>query len=284
MNRKLVMGAVAGLAAIGLAVGGTTYAAYSDFGDVNQNSVAAGFLKLDLGANGQGQASFNFGGMAPGAPGGYGTGTGRQLWIASNDGQSVPRANLYVTLHNLVGTAAPCSTSNGKAAGETASGISGCGAGQSGTPAQGNLSRVLTFQGYYYPSVTDPAACAALNNGNGTYPSDRIAFFASGRGDLAGVAGGAGTTFAVLATSNNGLSASAPAGTLPTLPAGDTLLALNPGQGACIGLAALWYSSSATSGTPSAPTDNAAQGDSLTFDAHFDLEQDLTQNLTPTQP
>ena len=34
MNRKLILGAVAGVAAIGLAVGGTTYAAYSDFGQV----------------------------------------------------------------------------------------------------------------------------------------------------------------------------------------------------------------------------------------------------------
>ncbi len=45
--------------------------------------------------------------------------------------------------------------------------------------AQGNLSRVLTFQGYYYPGITDPAACAALNNGNGTYPSNRTSFFAA---------------------------------------------------------------------------------------------------------
>jgi predicted ribosomally synthesized peptide with SipW-like signal peptide len=262
MNRKIIMGGLAGVAAIALAVGGTTYSAFSDYGDTNNNTLGSGFLKLDLGANGTGNTSLDFGKMAPG-PSASPDGTGRQIWIASNNGDSVPSANLFVTLHNLTDTPAPCDTSLGKASGEAASGVTGCsinGATATGTPAQGNLSRVLSFQGYYYPGITDPTACAQLNAGNGTYPSNRTSFFASGRGDLHSIATGTGTKYELYSS-------------------GTTPLVLNPGQGGCIGIAALWISNPATTGSPTAPTDDAAQGDSMAFDVHFDLVQDLTAPL-----
>ncbi|HEY2272600.1 MAG TPA: hypothetical protein VGH30_07485, partial [Jatrophihabitantaceae bacterium] len=107
MNRKLVLAGVAGLAAIGLAVGGTTYSAFSDFGDINSNAVGAGFLRLDLGENGTGNAALNWGQLAPNDI--HAT---RTIWVASNDGQSVPDANLALTFHNLVDNENGCS-SNG---------------------------------------------------------------------------------------------------------------------------------------------------------------------------
>jgi hypothetical protein len=252
MNKKILRGSLAGVAVVALVAGGSTFASFSDFGSITGNSAGAGFLKLDLGTNGTGSAPFDFQKLKPGD---Y---TNRTLWIASNDGQSVPKANLYVTLHNLQDTAAPCSTSLGKAQGETDSGVTGCsisGNTASGTPSQGNLSRVLTFQGYYYPGITDPAACAALNNGNGTYPSNRTSFFASARGDMTGIASGAGTKYELMSS-------------------GTTPLVLSPGQAGCIGIGAGWVSGSDPA-SPSAthPSDNAAQGDSMTFDARFDLVQ-----------
>lgn len=255
MNSKLMKAGLAGAAAIALAAGGSTFAAFSDFGNINGNSVGAGFLKLNLSASNTGgnTASLDFQKLAPGS---Y---TGRTLWIASNDGQSVPDANIFVTLHNLVDTAAPCSTSLGKAQGEINSGVTGCLIDQdtntaSGTPAQGNLSRVLTFGGYYYPSITTAADCAALATSS-TYPSDRTAFFSSARGDLVGVASGSGTKYELMKDSN-------------------TPLVLKPGQAACIGIGAGWVAGSdPATPTVSHPSDDSAQGDSLTFDARFDLVQ-----------
>jgi hypothetical protein len=249
MNKKLILGAAAGVAAVALAVGGTTYSAWSDFGSINNNTVGAGFLKLDLSAGNGSNLSLDYQKLDPGA---Y---TGRNIWIASNDGQSVPNANLYVTLHNLQDSAAPCATSNGKTQGEITSGVTGCSFDQNGapqgTPAQGNLSRVLSFGGYYYPTITDPAACAALT----TFPQNYTSFFASNRGDLNSIASGNGTKYELDST-------------------GNTPLVLDPGQGACVGVGAGWVAGSdPASPTPTHPSDNSAQGDSMTFDVRFDLVQ-----------
>ena len=247
MNSKLIKASLAGAAALALAAGGGTFAAWSDFGNINGNSESAGFLKLDLGVNGTHNAPLSFDRLAPGS---Y---TSRTVWVASNDGQSVPNANLYVTLHNLQDTAAPCDTSLGKAQGEINSGVGGCTITNdvaSGTPAQGNLSRVLTFNGYYYPSITDPAACAALTG----YPA-YTSFFATSRGDFNAVATGAGTKYELMQDATHPL-------------------VFAPGQGGCIAISAGWVAGSDPA-SPSAthPSDNAAQGDSLTFDARFDLVQ-----------
>lgn len=257
MNRKLMSSALAGVVAIALAAGGSTFAAFSDFQDLTGNSAGAGTLKLDLGPGGAGIVPLDYKKLAPGS---Y---TGRTIWIASNDGESTPDANLFVTFKNLVDKPADCSVSLGKAFAEAASGISGCTigpTGPTGTPAQGNLSRVLSFQGYYYPHVTDPVACQALQT-SGTYPNgpgDRVGFTGfSARGDLYTAAtahAGAGTTYQLDS-------------------AGTTPLVLHPGDGGCIGIGAGWVPNPAVTGTPAGPTDNAAQGDSLTFDVRFDLVQ-----------
>ena len=97
MNKALGKAALAGAAAIALAAGGGTYAAWSDFGNINGNSVGAGMLKLDL--NGQTGntpvAAINWGKLAPGMV------NVRTVWLASNDGDSVPDAHLSATFSNL---------------------------------------------------------------------------------------------------------------------------------------------------------------------------------------
>lgn len=95
MNRKLLMGGLAGVAAIALAVGGTTYSAWSDFQNVTGNETDAGHLVLNL--NGTGAIS-NVGGMAI-APGQSRT---IDQYLTSADLAGVPSADLTVSIQNLL--------------------------------------------------------------------------------------------------------------------------------------------------------------------------------------
>jgi hypothetical protein len=253
MKRKLIAGCAVAMAAIAIAAGGTTFAAFSDFGDVTGNSAGAGIFKLNLGPGGTGNTPIDFEKLFPGDT------TSRVVWVASSDGASVPDANLAVTFHNLVDIPAPCDTSLGKAQGEIDSGVTGCtivGNEAHGTPAQGNLSRVLNFHAVYYPNITDPTACATLgwpSPYNSIWPADHP-------GDLYAAAsanGGDGTTYQLKQAD------------------GTTPLVLSPGEGVCIGLVAYWPGNNNPPGRPSTsyPSDNAAQGDSLSVDVRFDLTQ-----------
>lgn len=247
MNHKLLKASLAGVAVIALAAGGSTYAAFSDFANLNGNSVGAGFLKLDLNA-GQGSAPLNFSKLAPGMN------QFRTIWVASNDGQSVPNANLSITFKDLVDTAAPCDTSLGKATADPGCTVTEPGDVIGGTPTAGHLSQMLTFQTQYYPQITDPQTCQATLATS--YPSYNSILPADHPGDMYESAT-AGTTY-ILKNA---------AGTAP--------LVLAPGQGVCIGIGAFWANGNNVphSTNPAYPVDNAAQGDSMTFDAHFDLTQ-----------
>jgi predicted ribosomally synthesized peptide with SipW-like signal peptide len=252
VNRKLMLGVLSGLAAIALAVGGSTYAAFSDFGQIDGNVVGVGFLKLSIGVGGGANAALDFGQLMPGAI------TNRLVWVGSDDGESVPDANLYLTLHNLTDHAALCETSRGKAIGEVESGISGCtvvGDAATGTPAQGNLSRVLSVGLGYYPAIRDATACAGVQS-----TELRNAILAATSGNLY-----------ASATANDG------AGVRYRLTEADgtTALKIAPSTGACIGIDASWPpdGTRAEHPSPSGPSDNAAQGDSLTVDIRFDLVQ-----------
>ncbi|MGH3509180.1 MAG: TasA family protein, partial [Nocardioidaceae bacterium] len=119
MNKKLAKGVLAGVATLALAAGGTTFAAFSDFGNINNNTVGAGFLRLDLGENGTGNASLDWGQLAP-----NNIHSTRTIWVASNDGLSVPNANLKVTFHNLSDQENGCS-SNGELAADPTCGTAG---------------------------------------------------------------------------------------------------------------------------------------------------------------
>jgi predicted ribosomally synthesized peptide with SipW-like signal peptide len=250
MNSKLVKASLAGVAAIALAAGGSTYAAFSDFGDIQGNTIGAGFLKLDLRANGTGSNTpISWGQLAP-----NNLHTQRMVWVASNDGQSVPSATLSVTFKNLVDTAAPCTTSLGKAAADP-----GCSVDSSdnisGTPTQGLLSRVLNVQTQYYPTIADPATCEH----NTDFPAGAVSIFPSHHpGDLHDYAN---QTFTLKTSS---------ASNAPNL-----LLA--PGHGVCIGIDTYWGGGNDAVAW-GGPVDNAAQGDSLKFDMHFDLTQPVDPN------
>lgn len=251
MNNKLIKASLAGAAAIAITAGGATFAAFSDFGNIHNNSVGAGFLKLDLNA-GQGSAPLAFGNLAPGMN------SFRTIWVASNDGQSVPNANLSVQFLNLKDTAAPCSTSLGKASADNGCTVDPSTDAITGTPTAGHLSQELTFQTQYYPQITDPQTCQATLAT--TYPSYLSVLPADHPGDM---------------------FESATAGTKYTLQDGNTPaapLVLKPGQGVCIGIGAFWPNGptdSAHQTNPAYPVDNAAQGDSMAFDVHFDLTQPL---------
>ena len=98
MNSKLLKASLAGVAAIGLAAGGSTLAAYSDFNLSGTNNVGAGILKLSVEGNTSGDVPFNQVHMAPG-----GINQVRNVYVATNDGASTPSARLYVSLVDLHG-------------------------------------------------------------------------------------------------------------------------------------------------------------------------------------
>ena len=240
MNRKLVIGAVAGVAAVALAYGGTTYSAWSDFGDVNGNSVGAGMLKLNL--NGQTGSTavtpISWGKLAPGMV------NVRTVWLASNDGQSVPDGTLSASFSNLVDHENGCST-NSEAAVDTCA-----------TPDQntGELSHILNFQTSYYPEVTEAQCATWPTNPEG--PSNGYnAFFASNQGNLFAAANGAGHTYVL-----NELDSTTP-------------LVLSPGEGICVGFQAYWPHDPSNQVSAPYNVDNVAQGDSFTFDVRFTLNQ-----------
>jgi hypothetical protein len=96
MNHKLLKASMAGVAALAVAAGGTTFAAWSDFGVV-ANDVGADALVLELDArNGSGTEGFHEVQMAPGVNREF------DFIIASRPGgEVVPSADLNLQLVNL---------------------------------------------------------------------------------------------------------------------------------------------------------------------------------------
>ena len=236
MNRRLLGGVVAGATAIALTAGGVTYAAFSDSADITGNSVGAGILQLQL-VDGSGQLSINFAGMAPDGP------TRRAIWLASSAQDSTPDANLSMTVHNVVDTKAACSVSLGKALAEQRIG-NGCTVhnnAASGTPTSGLLSQVLTVGAGYYPGVTTSTACQAAA---ASAPTGTI--WSGAQGSLHALPSG-GSTFSI----------------------GSPALVVQPGNGVCIAISAQWP----MNGSGPSDVDDAAQGDSVSFDVRFDLTQ-----------
>lgn len=238
MNRKLILGAVAGVAAIGLAVGGTTYAAYSDFGNVTGNNVGAGTLKLNVGPNAGQDLKFDHVTMAPG-----GINAERQVFVTSNDGSSTPSANLFVSLTNLQGTEDGCD-GNGEVLVDPA-----CTTGPASGPTAGQFITDATIQWYSY--VPDsPGVC------NQSYSPSMKTVTPQHGGSLAALA-------SQTAVTPYELDGTSQAYKLPYLA---------PGQGLCFAMSvSLAYG-----------VNNASQGDSASFDLHFDLVQ--APYGTPTTP
>jgi predicted ribosomally synthesized peptide with SipW-like signal peptide len=106
--RKTLLG-VAGIAVALTMIGGATFAAWSDFDEINDNTTGAGILKLDINGRDVNGTSLRFDNvrMAPGE-----IGFERKFLLASNNAESVPNAKLSVTFDNYSsvegdGTTAP---------------------------------------------------------------------------------------------------------------------------------------------------------------------------------
>ena len=242
MNKKLIKASVAGAAAIALAAGGTTFAAYSDFGDMNGNTVGAGFLKLDL--NGQDGSSvatpISWDKLAPGMV------NVRTIWLASNNGESVPKAHLSATFSGLVDNENGCSSNSERVADPNT-----CDDNVAGT---GELSRILNFQTSYYPELT-AEECATWPGSNPVPDNWYNAFFPSNQGNLFANASGAGHTYTLKAKD------------------GTTDLVLAPGDGVCVGFQAYWPHDPSAQVNAPYNNDDVAQGDSLAFNVKFTLNQ-----------
>lgn len=241
MNRKLLAGAFAGAAAVSLVVVGATYSEPVSSAQVPHNAVGAGVLQLDLHSDGA-DARLTFRGLMPGD-------TNRQrFWIAANDVSSTVAGALAVRFDRVIDTPAPCGVSRGKALGEIASGIGGCtvsGDQVSGTPRQGNVSRLLAVRIGYVSSAGDAESCTADAGERSLLADNRP-------GNLRRV----GRHLYLLED-----------GTAP--------LVLFPGHGACLAVTAAWPPGTTRAGSadPDRPVDDAAQGDTLQVQVHFQLTQ-----------
>lgn len=105
MNSKLIKASLAGVAAIAVAAGGTTFAAWSDFQVSDQNDAGAGILKLTVAPNTGSDLLFDSTKMAPGGINGE-----RLVYVSSNDGASTPSGRLFLSLKDVVGTEEGCAT------------------------------------------------------------------------------------------------------------------------------------------------------------------------------
>jgi hypothetical protein len=155
MNRKLVIGAVAGVAAVALAYGGTTYSAWSDFGTVEGNQTDAGHLVLDLNSTG---SISNVGGQSI-APGQSRT---IDFFVASADLDGVPAADLSFSLLKLKDIENGCSGN-----GETAV--------DPNCASDGNRGE-FSSQGYVRVRYSDPAPVSSITfaNNSCTAPSGYV--------------------------------------------------------------------------------------------------------------
>lgn len=175
MNNKLAKAGIAGVAAIALAATGSTFASWSDFGIVEDNSVGAGELVLDLnGGNGSEPAiPVSFGHFAPGE------GSTNMRYLASKQGDAVPLADLSVTMKDLVNKDNLCS-SNSEALEDTCETEDGGGGefgakaniviGASGPTTAGNCGHV-TYTTVYDGTINglsgNKQTLGQLSNGDG---------------------------------------------------------------------------------------------------------------------
>ncbi|WP_300007360.1 TasA family protein [Pseudonocardia sp.] len=106
-KKKLVAGAVAGVAALAL-IGGGTFALWSDFDTVTGGEVGAGTLTLT--AEGAGVSGVEVGKLVPGG------GVDNSFAVATNADDSDVSGRLTVTLTGLVDDPDTCSSTNSEAA------------------------------------------------------------------------------------------------------------------------------------------------------------------------
>jgi alternate signal-mediated exported protein len=244
MNSKLLKASLAGVAAIAVAAGGSTFASWSDFNDVNNNNVGAGVLKmtLDPNANNPGQdRTFDNLKLAPGQ---Y---FENQFYVATNDATSTPKARLFIDIRNIVGTENGCDTNS-----ETAEDTNCAG------PNQGDLIDQATLTAASYL----PTASGSCNTSAQVLPirSWKISELVGGTFPMSYLST-APTELELTGEFQNTSSASVPGGNSGVINKKN----LAPGEGLCVSL---------TVGLPNAANNNLAQGDDLSFDLRFEVRQD----------
>lgn len=146
MNKHIVKGGLAGVAVLALAAGGSTFASWSDFDQINGNKTEAGHLKLDLDSTG---AINNVGGQAI-APGEFRT---IDFMVASADLDGVPLADLSMKIMNLQDQDNGCGSSNSEQALDP------------GCATQTNDGGEFSQQGYVRIRYTNPAPESAVTFG-----------------------------------------------------------------------------------------------------------------------
>ncbi|HEY9564575.1 MAG TPA: TasA family protein [Nocardioides sp.] len=97
MKRKTVLKTIGVIAAGAALVGGGTFAAWSDFAEID-GAAGAGVLQLTVSNTSSGSTSMGFGNMAPGEF------KIQELYVASNDAESVPNGTLTLDVLNLLDT------------------------------------------------------------------------------------------------------------------------------------------------------------------------------------
>lgn len=97
MNHKLIKASLAGLAAVAVTAGGGTFASWTDTTSTIAK-VGAGQLTISLDDNATGSTVYNVNDRLSLAPG---EGAVRDIYIASVDAESVPDANMFVTVTDL---------------------------------------------------------------------------------------------------------------------------------------------------------------------------------------
>ncbi|MEO9323903.1 hypothetical protein ABFT23_10455 [Nocardioides sp. C4-1] len=107
MQNKLVKASLAGVAALAIAAGGSTFALWSDYDTLEGSQAGAEELSLVLDE----PNSQNFDNMklAPGVGNDY------EFVVASRSGDTVPTASLKMALTNLVGQEDGCTSANSEA-------------------------------------------------------------------------------------------------------------------------------------------------------------------------
>jgi predicted ribosomally synthesized peptide with SipW-like signal peptide len=109
--RKTLLG-VAGIAVATTLIGGATFAAWSDFAEINGNESGAGILTIDVTAN-DGTPTFTVDDMVPG-------GSGEQnIYLVNRDSDAVPLANLTMSFENVIENENGCSSNSEEVADPT---------------------------------------------------------------------------------------------------------------------------------------------------------------------
>ncbi|TAL21270.1 MAG: hypothetical protein EPN99_07910 [Frankiales bacterium] len=228
MNSKLIKACLAGTAAVAVAAGGTTFAAWSDFAVNEDNNVGADILSLAV--NDSGTARFDKLTMHPGGSSEF------ESVVASRTGTAVPTASLKLTLENLLSEENLCASLSEAVLDADCATV---------TEGEFDDQAIVTM------NVSDPIpsiSSVATPCNSTLYP----------RGNALSANGFSG---AVSIKALRDASAVTPLDLLKNgTPAGTVL---NAGEGVCVAMAI----------TLPVTADNAVQGDEVTFDLRFLLDQ-----------